>query len=123
MKVQSVAHEIRLQNWKQRVKECRTSGKTVQAWCNENNINTKTYYRWQRIVCQGLSFNQPQLPMKNVETTAVVNVPAVFAELSAPKSLAGKIALTIERRDLQIHVYCGTDRATMEMALLALTSL
>ena len=122
MKVQSVAHEIHLQAWSQRIKECRTSGKTVQAWCDENNINSKTYYRWQRIVCQTLSLNQSQLPMKNAETMAVANGPGVFAELSAPKSI-GKIALTIERRDLQIHVYCGADRVTVEMALLALTSL
>lgn len=122
MKVQSVAHEIRLQTWSQRIKECRTSGKTVQTWCDENNINSKTYYRWQRIVCQSLSCNQAQLPIKPRETTAIAKEPMIFAELSAPKSI-GKIAVTIERRDLKIHVYCGADQETVNLSLIALRAL
>jgi hypothetical protein len=47
----------------------------------------------------------------------------VFAELSLSKLHAGKVALTIDRRDMQIHIYCGADRATVETALLALKGL
>ena len=115
MKVQTVTHEVRLQNWRELVKECRMSGKTINAWCTEHNINPKTYYHWQRLVCRELS----QLPMQ----TPGANQPAVFAELSVPQSHSGKIAVTIERRDFQIHIYCGADQATVETAFLALKSL
>lgn len=29
---------IALQEWNERIKECRSSGLTVRAWCKENNI-------------------------------------------------------------------------------------
>ena len=37
----------RLSEWKERIVECRNSGHTVQAWCEQNGINPKTYYRWE----------------------------------------------------------------------------
>ena len=40
---------LRFQVWTERVRECHTSGMTVKAWCEQNNINQKTYYYWQRI--------------------------------------------------------------------------
>ena len=43
-------HESYLQLWRERVLECRNSGKTVVAWCAENGIKTKTYYYWQQRV-------------------------------------------------------------------------
>ncbi len=30
--------------------ECRNSGKSVAVWCEENGINIKTYYYWQKQV-------------------------------------------------------------------------
>lgn len=45
-----VKHESLLQLWRDRVMECRTSGKSVAVWCGENGINIKTYYYWQKQV-------------------------------------------------------------------------
>ena len=41
---------LRFQVWTERVRECHTSGMTVMAWCEQNIINQKTYYYWQRKV-------------------------------------------------------------------------
>ena len=41
-------HESYLQLWRGRVMECRSSGKSIAAWCEENGINIKTYYFWQK---------------------------------------------------------------------------
>jgi hypothetical protein len=43
-------HESYLQLWRGRVMECRNSGKSVAVWCEENGINIKTYYYWQKQV-------------------------------------------------------------------------
>ena len=43
-------HESYLQLWRGRVMECRSSGKSIAAWCEENGINIKTYYFWQKRV-------------------------------------------------------------------------
>lgn len=115
MSVQSITHEVRLQNWSRIVKECRGSGMPIKTWCTEQNINLKTYYNWQKLVCQETC---RELAMTHKQPPATV-VPSgsVFAELAASKPLAGKLALTIQRNDVQIHIYCGADAATVEAAL------
>ena len=34
--------------WKQRIIECRSSGKSVKEWCKEQELDFTTYYRWER---------------------------------------------------------------------------
>ena len=43
-------HESYIQIWRERVMACRSSGKTIVDWCEENGINLKTYYYWQKRV-------------------------------------------------------------------------
>ncbi|WP_278245859.1 hypothetical protein [Clostridium sp. DL-VIII] len=37
-------HKMRLMHWTSIIIECRSSGKGVRCWCNENNINEKQFY-------------------------------------------------------------------------------
>ena len=48
--VRVVKHMARLSEWKERIIDCRNSGQPVQAWCEQNGINPKTYYRWERLL-------------------------------------------------------------------------
>ena len=48
MGVQAMKHAALLQEWSARITECRTSGKSVKAWCNEQGIPIKTYYYWEK---------------------------------------------------------------------------
>jgi hypothetical protein len=48
--VRVVKHMARLSEWKERIIDCRNSGQPVQAWCERNGINPKTYYRWERLL-------------------------------------------------------------------------
>lgn len=32
--------------WTERIAACKSSGKNVSTWCEENGINPKTYYYW-----------------------------------------------------------------------------
>ena len=41
-------HAASLEEWKQRIMECRASGLPVKTWCEQNEYNTSTYYRWER---------------------------------------------------------------------------
>jgi putative transposase len=43
-----ITHEMRLMQWTPIVRECRSSGMAVKAWCLENNVNEKKFYYWQR---------------------------------------------------------------------------
>ncbi len=122
MDVQKLTHEVRLQQWSKTVKECRSSGKSVKAWCDGQNINIKTYYYWQKKVCQAtcreLAMNHPQ---PSIEVNA--NPIAVFAELRKPEPPSGQLALTIQRNPVEIQIYRGADTAIVETALLAIRSL
>lgn len=72
MEVRAIKHTINLSEWKERIQACRSSGKTVTAWCEENRINTKTYYRWERLYMAEASEklqveNQGLAPLVKVE--------------------------------------------------------
>ena len=48
MGVQAKKHAAMVQEWSGRIAECRTSGKSVKAWCAERGISMKTYYYWEK---------------------------------------------------------------------------
>ena len=50
IRLNEAKHESYLQLWRGRVMECRNSGKPVAVWCEEQGINIKTYYYWQKQV-------------------------------------------------------------------------
>ena len=50
MKANEAKHEARMAEWTERVRECRSSGLSVKAWCAEAGIKTARYYRWEREV-------------------------------------------------------------------------
>ena len=112
MQVQKLTHEVRLQKWSEIIRSCRSSGKPIKTWCSENNINLKTYYHWQKHVCQA-TCRELSLPQK--ATTPVVSQPEgpVFAELrrcghraggldSAQPSMLGDLS-----RAERIYLACG----------------
>ena len=113
MEVQKLTHEVRLQKWNGIVRSCRSSGKTIKSWCDENNINLKTYYYWQKRVCQA-ACRELALTQESSPQAASVNSSPVFAEIRRPPHEAGNVAVSIQSRDLQIHIYGGAATATVQ---------
>lgn len=50
MNTREITQKYRLSRWTVIIRECRSSGQTVSAWCTEHNINTKSYYYWLKRV-------------------------------------------------------------------------
>ncbi len=48
MGIMEMKHRAKLQEWSEKIAECRGSGKNVKEWCREQGINTKTYYYWEK---------------------------------------------------------------------------
>lgn len=49
-KVIETKQEVRLMEWRRMYEEYCASGKTVQVWCSENDVNVKTfYYRLRKV--------------------------------------------------------------------------
>ena len=48
--MEKITHALRREYWKNVVAACNTSGMKKQDWLKENNINSKSFYHWQKIL-------------------------------------------------------------------------
>lgn len=82
MELQKVKHELKLEEWRKVIHECRNSGQTVRAWCREHQICPQTYYRWQREIWEVGTKNLPEITRQQ----PIVQEAMTFAECSIPAS-------------------------------------
>ena len=99
----------RVQLWAERITECRSSGKSVRAWCKEHEISEKTYYYWQRRLYQQM-----------ISTAETVR----FAEVSCLEETAPNPGATakISLSGATIEVYPGADSQMIQTILQTLRS-
>jgi hypothetical protein len=109
VKIEEVLHNQRLNAWSQIVQACRSSGKSVSAWCIENNINEKTYYYRQRKVCAALPETRKTIPAES--QIAFAEVPPVW------NGAASKNAITVRMRSAEIDIPNGADPRMVEIIL------
>lgn len=105
----------RLQQWTEAIRDCKSSGKTVAAWCQDNGISRKTYYYWQKIVrdtaCKELTLRQE------------ASLPApVFAECCIPAA-SGTAAVILHMNCGTVEIQNGADEAVIAGTLRALKNL
>jgi hypothetical protein len=99
------------------IQECQASDLTVTAWCNQNNINIKSYYYWLRKIrlkaCQATEIQ-----------TSVIKQEIVPLQLNQqPCSSSVHPAVTIQHLgSTSIDIAEGTSQATVETVLRALQS-
>lgn len=90
--------------WTQRVKERRDSGMTVQRWCEENGVSSKTFYYWQRKLYSMAGEQEQQ-----------------FAEITMPMAKNTAVA-AVQLGEIRMEVYQGADDATLSALLRAIKS-
>lgn len=71
MNTSKVTQQYRLNQWAQRIHECRSSGQTVAVWCVEHNIKLSSYFYWLRRIRQAAC---EALPPHNTESNQIVPV-------------------------------------------------
>ncbi|HWP50796.1 MAG TPA: IS66 family insertion sequence element accessory protein TnpB [Clostridia bacterium] len=94
-RLKTISQNQRLNEWSIRVAGCRNSGQSVRQWCEENGINEKTYYYWQRKVFEAAIQREP-----------------CFAEIPMA-SARGVVAGTLRVREVEADIYSGADEATI----------
>ena len=99
----------RVQLWAERIAECRSSGKSVRAWCRENEISEKTYYYWQRRLYQQM--------VSTAERVDFAEIPR-GVQIGQSSGAAAKISLS----GATIEVYSGADAQMIQAILQTLQS-
>ena len=72
--ITEIKTKVSLQEWQQRILDCRNSGMSVKAWCHANGISTGSYYFHLRKIRESvLEENQiiPLEPPKPVSSTGI----------------------------------------------------
>lgn len=90
--------KIKYEHWKKIVEDCQASEKTVAAYCNENNVNEKTYYYWLRKIrkhiCKDMGY--PAVAEENNCEFAQIQLPASYPHVVPTIKLQiGKIVVEI----------------------------
>ena len=125
MDVQKITHEYRLRQWTQVITECRRSGKTVKTWCEENNINSKSYYYWLKRVRAAACDSLSTVAEKQQEIVPV-NISDISTCTGKTKSLSSDLEQTvvvININSTSIEVKNGASASTIENTLRAIKNL
>lgn len=115
MELQKTKHQLKLEEWKIRVHECRNSSMAVKAWCAEQGIKEQTYYRWQKQVWEART---------SKELACVPSKAVTFAEYQPPvfsHKAAGGVIVHLDCSSVEIQN--GADQETISATLQALKSL
>ena len=75
MNTREVTNQYRLNKWTDIVRECRSSGQTVSAWCADHDINPASYYYWLKRIRTAACEALPSLCTQN-NPIVPVNFPA-----------------------------------------------
>lgn len=116
MELQKTKHQIKLEQWRGLVYECRNSGMTVKAWCLEHGVNMQTYYRWQKKVWES--------GVQNTKTNAAISCGATFAEYRPPMSYSNSsVAATIQIGQIRLEIQNGASPETIEAVIRTINKL
>lgn len=103
-----ITNEVRLSHWAATIQECNNSGLSKRQWCQENDVNEKQFYYWQRRIRNQI-YNKRR---HRTDASLFVELPAVKCEnppvnksenISLPEPLSLKLTkgkLSIELMNL-----------------------
>ncbi len=110
MDTRKVAHELRRQHWSEIMAQRQASGQTIRRFCQEQGINEKTYYYWQRKLRENIC--EKLAPREE----AALESPPIFAQVeSAAPVTTGSI--TIRRGGSEVIAQGDVSPAALEIVL------
>ena len=123
MNAQELKHQAKLLEWKEYVVNCRSSGKSVRAWCEENGVGYKTYYRWEREVLKivGREYAARNTGEQALPTPTFAELPAAGQRtMEQPKPGGGKVTATVRIGEVIVDIYPDADPAIIQSLCQAL---
>lgn len=80
-------HQAKLNKWASRISDQKSSGLSVQEWCDANNVTRYAFYYWKHLLKEELV----KSPLPEIVPLAI---PAVTAPVSQPAIIPDTIANT-----------------------------
>ena len=90
--ITEIKSKVSLQEWQQRVLDCRNSGMSVKAWCQQNGISTGSYYFHLRKIRESvLEENQiiPLEPPKPVSSSGI-RIESAGITITLPETISAE---------------------------------
>ncbi len=86
--------QVKLQYWLDVIRQCRASGLTNQAWCEQHNISLKSYYYWiakiRKLALEDLPRKSHGVHPPADQATLLPYPASEFAEISLPMKHTGR---------------------------------
>ena len=118
MNIREITKQHRLKQWMEIIRECRSSGQTISAWCSEHNVNHKSYYYWLKRVRIATCESLPLVGANNQQIVPV-KMPAPLMETSSSiQESSSPIVLRFGSVTLELHN--GASSTLIENALKAI---
>lgn len=117
MTAKELKHMARLSERKGKVTECRSSGQSVKAWCQERGIACKTYYYWEKEILS--EAGRQMVAQENGSGTSFVEVLA-FPGRAAVREEKPALAAKLRTGSGELEVYVGVEAMVLETLLRAL---
>ena len=116
-KVTATRKYFKKEQWIKLIRECQSSGMTVNSWCKQNGIVEQTYYKNLKKLREELIESLP------VPIEAEPQVPTIFQKLEVQMPLPNTQAAVIVRLPhATLEIADGTSQQTIQAVLLALQS-
>jgi len=118
LNTREVTRQYRLNQWTEIIRECRSSGQTISAWCTDHDINPKSYYYWLKRVRTAACESLPDLGAGNQQIVPVKISAHLTAAGPAVQETASHIIMRVGSVTLELHN--GASTALIESTLRAL---
>ena len=99
--LQLYGSQRKLAEWSERVASCRSSGKKVKEWCEENGVSPGSYYRWQKILFEMAAAERSRSGSE-----------MQFAEVPISKKTAP--TAIIHLGNAEVEIFSGIDETTLQ---------
>lgn len=99
--LQLYGSQQKLAEWSEKVVSCRSSGKKVKEWCEENGVSPGSYYRWQKILFEMAAAERSRSGSE-----------MQFAEVPISKKTAP--TAIIHLGNAEVEIFSGIDETTLQ---------
>lgn len=120
--------QVKLRYWLDVIRQCRASGLTNQAWCEQNNISLKSYYYWiakiRRQALEDLPRKNNGIPSPGSNTILLPETSSEFTQISLPDRHTSHSSPTavLHIKDIRIEVFEATSSESLTRILKAVHS-